>query len=201
MNNADFDTRHMTPRLPTPRGSPKPLRGIHPQFRPTPVPSEEPHPATGRPEPFAMPGVRGFGEEQGSGPCAQRPAMPSARYSQRRRHDGSAVRRVAALPRSRTRARSVSVQGPGVKCWGWVRWWDCICVWGCVGPVGGAGGVRAGAQPYLGPRSGVCQGRRHDGRWGDPAGGSAAAARSMKAVHVVVAAGACREPAAGHRYE
>jgi hypothetical protein len=32
-----------------------------------------------------------------------------------------------------------------------------------VGLVGGAGRVRADAQPYLGPRSGVAPGRRHDG--------------------------------------
>jgi hypothetical protein len=34
--------------------------------------------------------------------------------------------------------------------------------WG-VGVVGGGGRVRADAQPYLGPRSGVVPGRRHDG--------------------------------------
>jgi len=30
--------------------------------------------------------------------------------------------------------------------------------------------VRAGAQPYLGPRPCRVAGRRHDGWWGDPAG-------------------------------
>jgi hypothetical protein len=35
--------------------------------------------------------------------------------------------------------------------------------WRGVGLVGGAGRVRADAQPYLGPRSGVAPGRRHDG--------------------------------------
>jgi len=55
--------------------------------------------------------------------------------------------------------------------------------------------MRAGAQPYLGPRP--AGGRRRDGRWGVPAGGACAAARSFEAVQgVPVAAGACREPAA-----
>jgi hypothetical protein len=36
-------------------------------------------------------------------------------------------------------------------------------VWRRVGVVGGWGGVRADAQPYLGPRSGVAPERRHDG--------------------------------------
>jgi transposase IS116/IS110/IS902 family protein len=58
--------------------------------------------------------------------------------------------------------------------------------------------VRAGARPYLGPRPGVAPGRRHDGRWGDPAE-SVAAAQSFRAVHEWVAAGGCREPAAVHR--
>jgi hypothetical protein len=62
-----------------------------------------------------------------------------------------------------------------------------------------AGVVHADAQPYLGPRSGLAPDRRHDGRWGDPVGGSVAAARSMKAAHDLVAAGACREPTAAHR--
>jgi len=65
-----------------------------------------------------------------------------------------------------------------------------------VGMVSGVG-VRADAQPYLGPRSGVAPERRHDGWWGVPCCG--AAARSMKAVRWVAAAGACREPAAVHR--
>ena len=37
--------------------------------------------------------------------------------------------------------------------------WVVEVVW----EVGGVGGVRAGAQPYLGPRPGVYPGRRHDG--------------------------------------
>ena len=60
--------------------------------------------------------------------------------------------------------------------------------------------VRAGARPYLGPRPGVAPGRRHDGCWGDPAD-CGAAARSFRAVHERVAAGACRELAAVHRCE
>jgi len=60
--------------------------------------------------------------------------------------------------------------------------------------------VRAGARAYLGPRSGRAAGRWRDGWWGDPAGGSVAAARSFWAGHVVrVAAAACGEPAAAHR--
>ncbi len=64
----------------------------------------------------------------------------------------------------------------------------------------GVGAVRADAQPYLGPRPCRAAGRRHDGLiWGDPAGRSFAAARSLEAVHADVAAGRCREPAAVHR--
>jgi len=47
-----------------------------------------------------------------------------------------------------------------------------------VGAVAGADVdvVRADAQPYLGPRSGVAPGRRHDGWWGVPLGWCGAAA-------------------------
>src|SRR5258708_1890755 len=82
-----------------------------------------------------------------------------------------------------------------------VRWFDVVkdlvARW-CVGAVGDVDRVRAGAQPYLGPRPVPAPGRRHDGWWGDPAGGSVAAARSIRAVHANVAAGAGVEPAAAH---
>jgi hypothetical protein len=68
-----------------------------------------------------------------------------------------------------------------------------------VGGMGDVGRVRAGAQPYLGARSGMAPGRRHDGWWGDPAWVCGAAARSIRAVHDrVVAAGAGVELAAVH---
>jgi hypothetical protein len=61
------------------------------------------------------------------------------------------------------KACSLSVHGRAVKCAGAlmdglpVGWW-----WVCAG--GGVGCVRAGAQPYLGPRSWVLVlDRRHDG--------------------------------------
>jgi hypothetical protein len=71
--------------------------------------------------------------------------------------------------------------------------------WG-VGALDGVG-VRAGAQPYFGPRPWCAAGRRQDVRWGDPAGGSVAAAQSFEAVHANVSAAAVREPAAAHRCE
>ena len=45
----------------------------------------------------------------------------------------------------------------------WVRWLNCWMVGWCAVAVGARDVVRAGAQPYLGPRSGVLPGRRHDG--------------------------------------
>ena len=44
-----------------------------------------------------------------------------------------------------------------------VKGWDLRTSGGAWALVGGAGRVRADAQPYLGPRSGVAPGRRHDG--------------------------------------
>ena len=70
----------------------------------------------------------------------------------------------------------------------------------CVGALDGIG-VRAGAQPYFGPRPCRAAGRRQDVRWGDPAGGSVAAAQSFEAVHANVSAATVREPAAAHRCE
>jgi hypothetical protein len=63
-----------------------------------------------------------------------------------------AARAAAGGARSRTRC-SLSVRVLSVNSlWRWR-----------VGVVGGGGGVRADAQPYLGPRSGLAPGRRHDG--------------------------------------
>jgi hypothetical protein len=69
--------------------------------------------------------------------------------------EAAARRASRSMPRLTVRqgARSVSVLVLSVK---------PLIGWG-VGLVGGAGRVRADAQPYLGPRSGVAPERRHDG--------------------------------------
>jgi len=74
------------------------------------------------------------------------------------RRDEDLALRAASLLRAKSGPvadeGSLSVHGSRVKRGSGFDGWDCLMVGWCVGLVGARGVVRAGAQPYLGPRSG-----------------------------------------------
>ena len=91
---------------------------------------------------------------------------------------------------------------PCVKASSWLRLVYGMVSGGCVGALGRADGLRAGAHAYFGPRpSGWLRGRRQDVCWVNPARESVAAAQSIQAVHANVSAAGLREPAAAHQCE